>query len=155
MEIDIDFVGLEEVDNKVVYHIFIPNPYYSMEINSVGNTNQLSIRQFNCGYKGCVENAAEETRIGINANAPSRFKCLFVCNEQSVRHWYNHFVKRNKILRPTIYELEVTGKIFWSYAELLQSVVYWNPNILSNLQEYEGVFEGEYQVIRKRDIDDF
>lgn len=155
MEIDMDFVGLEEVDNKIVYHIFIPNQYYSMKINSIENTEQLPIRLFPCGYKSCVENATEEMRSRINANAPSRFKCLFVCNEQSVKYWYNYFAKRNRGIRPTIYQLEVTGKIFWSYAELMQSAVYWDINRLSDLQEYEGVFEGEYKVIRKQNIEDF
>ena len=155
MKIDLKFTGLEEVTQKTVYHIYIPNPNYSMIINSVGYTNQHPISHYPCGYKGCVENASEGMRQVINNTAPSRFRCLFVCDDQSVKHWYDYFGKRNPRLKPIIYQLEVTGKIFWSYAELMQSSVYWNPIILSDLKEYEGVFEGEYKVICTRNIDDF
>lgn len=150
-----DFVGLVDVNRDIVYHIYIPNKYYLLKIGCIGNTDQLPIRHFPCGYKGCIENAAEEMRLKIKHNAPSRLKCLFVCNERNVKYWYNYFNKRNQGIRPIVYQLEVTGKIFWSYAELMQPSVYWNHNILLNLQEHEGVFEGEYKVICIRNSHDF
>ena len=144
-------LGLCEVKDFTVYHVYIPNKFYDIKIGDINYTKDLPSRRYSCGYKSCIENSAEEERERCFPNYPSRLQCLFVCNKQYVKYWFNYFQKRNQKcgIFPQIYELQVSGEIYWSYAELLRSNVYWNINILQNLQEHEGLLEGEYTVIRK------
>ena len=74
-----------------------------------------------------------------------------------MKYWFNYFQKRKQEcgIVPQIYELQVSGKIYWSYAELLCPNVYWNMNVLQNLQEHEGLLEGKYTVIRKCQLHEF
>ena len=159
MEITIKDIGLKEANGNRVFHIYVQNPYYMMDIGQTYHTNDLPVRRFYCGYKCRIEKIAEEQRNTENSRLgkvfPSRYKCLFVCDEHSARYWYKYYEKHNPTARPRIYELEVNGKIFWTYAELLRTSAYWDINILRNMQEYEGLFEGEYTVIQEKQYDDF
>ena len=141
-------LGLHNVENREVYHITdrvleIGTPLYTKDIN----------REIDEGTdKYYIERVAEIYRNSQNAIDrtiyPSRYTCLFVCEEEFVRYWYYYFTKRpcnaNKTFR--IYKVRLTGRLFGSYADYLKADMYWNPNGKFDLVEKEGLFEGEYEV---------
>lgn len=154
MSIDL---GLHTVNGKIAYHItdevlVIGKVYDSKDID----------RQIDDGSdKFHIEKVAEIYRTSQknihNKDYPSRYSSLFVCDEENVRYWYNLFTKPlyNAHRTFTIYKVLLTGKLLGTYADYLKADMYWEPTAQFDLQEKEGVFEGEYEVLDICNIDDF
>ena len=149
-------LGLNSVTNHTAYHIYVENRFYKLDVGETYDTKNLPERILLCGHKKCMETLAESIRSATNPRLPSRLHCLYVCDESSVRYWYNYFQKRNqRWTRPIIYELQLTGQLFGTYAEYLEIPYYWEPTAEFNPSHKEGLFEGLYKVIRECDIAEF
>ncbi len=109
------------------------------------------------GYKECIERIAEEDRnlvMQSGERLPSRRNALFVAKKEDVRFWYNYIEKRNPNTTLSIYEVELTGLLLWTNAALLRTNQYWCPDEKVD-EEPEGVFEGDFKIIRICRIEDF
>ncbi len=135
---------------------YVHKPYqYKLKIGECYDTSSICRPILPCGFKQWVEEIAEQTRIKINNNLPSRHHCLFVCDREHVRYWYNYFEKRNRNIRLIIYEVKLSGKLFWTYADYLRPERYWEPNNLEPPLEREGLFDGRYCIVRQCDYTEF
>lgn len=99
----------------------------------------------------------EEARKEINPELPSRFKCLYVCqNINEINNWLEIF-KRTDKTNIQIVKLELTGNIFCGDASLIlrqnislnkkkeQAKKYWNGIKDKSINEY--LFIGTARVI--------
>ena len=151
MSIDL---GLHTVNGKIAYHITDE----VLVIGKVYDTKDID-RQIGEGSdKFYIEKVAEIYRISQrnihNKDYPSRYSSLFVCDEEFVYYWYYYFFNRvGKTLR--IYQVELEGELLGTYADYLKADMYWEPTAQFDLQEKEGVFEGEYKIVKQCDINEF
>lgn len=143
---------IQTVTNYIAYHIHTPNRF-EWSVGKSYDTASICRPLLPCGFKQRIEEIAEQTRACINPNLPSRNHCIFVSKKEYVHYWYNYFKKRGH--RPIIYKLELTGKLFWTYADYLKAERYWRPNNVNKPQEHEGLFEGTYTVVAQCDITEF
>ena len=102
----------------------------------------------------------ENIRLQYYPDRPSRFKCIWLTDEESLDRWYKIIDRHNAGF--SIYEMDVEGNVFksadhllpqpcWSNG-LIEEVAhkYWNPkesDLTKNDREY--LFEGRARVIKK------
>ena len=142
---------MESVEDYIAYHI--SHVWY--ESGLIFNTE--SIRRTYDGddqYKKGIEVIAEKDRLSLDSSLPSRDKCLFVCEYNDVRYWYNYMQKRRRCLL-YIYKIKLRGNLLWTYAEYLRTTQYWKPANPIELVEHEGLFIGYYKIISECSINDF
>ena len=141
------------VEEYIAYHIYIPTPKYKLDKGEVYHTNTINRDFSHCGAEKQKAEELVETVRGYKL--PSRQKCLFVCNSQEVRYWYNYICKKraNGMCVAVVCKLKLKGTLFWTYADYFTMEAYWNPD--EKPIEKEGLFEGEYEVVDICNIDDF
>ncbi len=146
-------LGLHNVEKFKAYHISM----HHLNLGDTYNTSNIE-RIIGNGDKACIEKLAEKTRKAVivrkRLDFPSRETCLFVCEHKDVEYWYNH-IQKNRKIRLCIYELMLTGKLFGTYSDYLKYEKYWCPKEYLPRLEKEGLFEGEYKIIKECNILDF
>lgn len=150
-------LGVSEVKDCEVYHI--TTQYFAP--NTMHNTKYHNERKYKGDYKNKIESVAEKVRITLNNSSniiyPSRYKCLYVCDKEHVRYWFNYMLKHRGVL-PRIYKTKLTGVMLWTYADLLSLgnyYDYWCAIGDDNFQQLEGLFDGEYEILSEHKIDEF
>lgn len=102
----------------------------------------------------------EEVRLRCFNDRPTRYKCMWLTDEESLPFWLDT-LKNIKELKT--YELEVDGNIFVSTNSLLpdgyitkdliysKALEYWNPKEedLKDAKDKEYLFEGKVKVLKR------
>lgn len=101
----------------------------------------------------------ELARLKINPNLPSRQKCMWLTDIESLPYWSYNFGR----MPHAIYKLDVDGNIFESADHLLpnpnethsvmmeQAEKYWQPthNDLRRMTDREYLLEGQVRVLKR------
>ena len=101
----------------------------------------------------------EQIRLTIDKELPSRYKCIWLTDEESLGFWKKSF--KNRL--DSIYKVEVDGNLFTSSESLLpnptalhkemyeQAYKYWQPDqeYLKNAKDKEYLFTGELKILKK------
>ena len=125
--------------------------YYVLE-DSMAKIRNLSLKN--------REEALEEIRKEKYPNLPSRYHCIWVCDEKSLDFWITKLRKDS-----IIYKVELNGELFKSSDSFLpedgekkenqkiQADKYWNPVFTDNDQEKtaEYLFQGKVKIIEEFD----
>ena len=126
--------------------------YYVLE-DSMAKIRNLSLKN--------REEALEEVRKEKYSNLPSRYHCIWVCDEESLDFW---LTKLRKDI--TIYKLLLNGELFKSSDSFLpedgenkqkqkeEADKYWNPKFINDDQERtaEYLFRGKVKILNKHNI---
>lgn len=147
-------LGLHNVENKVIYHI----TDRVLEIGTTLYTKDIN-REIDEGTdKYYIERVAEMYRKSQNAidgtAYPSRYTCLFVCEKEFVQYWLNK-LEKNRQRKHRVYKVKLNGVLFGTYADYLKAEMHWTPNAQFDLEEKEGLFDGEYEIVEECNRNDF
>lgn len=141
-------LGLHNVENKEVYHI----TDRVLEVGETCNTNVINREIDENTDKYYIERVAEIYRNSQNAIDrtiyPSRYTCLFVCEKEFVQYWLNK-LEKNRQRKHRIYKVKLNGVLFGTYADYLKAEMHWTPNAQFDLEEKEGLFDGEYEIVEE------
>lgn len=103
----------------------------------------------------------EEVRRESYPTLPSRYKCIWLTDEEGIEFWIPEIIKKDG--KYEIYKVNADGNLFLSTNTLLpdcylknkamyeQAHKYWNPNpeYLKTAKDKEYLFEGELKLIKK------
>ena len=147
--------GLSHIESLIVYHI----SSYEYRIGKVYNTKNNPRREYQNSAKISIEQNAEKCRKEIDEyTLPSRYYCLYVCDEKHLHYWYNQLKNIRADINLKIYRVELCGTILWTYADWLLSnhyCNYWKAEAANHMVQYEGLFCGEYKLLSEHTIDEF
>lgn len=104
----------------------------------------------------------EKERVTNYPLLPSRTSCLWMCDFSNIVHWDGLFKEGSENYKPTYCKINVTGKLFRTDGELIDSSEYERPIQFKKLAEKywaaehefkreEYLFEGEVTVVKKYD----
>lgn len=158
---------MEIVQDRVLYHINSKesiNTYKPLKIGDVINTNLREFNPFRASYeigygepeiywRFAKEYVIEQKRIEINKDLPSRWRCIWLSDEEHLPYWKSEVNNYYQIVK-----MNLNGKLFLGDAHWIErqpipfqdlrkyAEYYWNKQIFRP-GKLEYLFEGEAEVI--------
>jgi hypothetical protein len=169
---------MEKVKGEIFYHINAKNglnPYGFLcegdnfdtnKFNPFRNSYEVGSNDYNINplssamayWRFTKEFVFEQTRIELNNNLPSRWKCIWLCNEEQLENWLDEFRKENKEYQ--VLKVKVEGIIFEADAYWVETDKpkplneirknarhYWKGNFFRIPSKGEILFEGIGEVV--------
>lgn len=159
---------LEIVQDKELYHINSKGIINTYELLKLGDVINTEIREFNpfrasyeIGYgepdiywRFAKEYVIEQKRMEINENLPSRWRCIWLSDEERLPYWKEEVHNGNF----QIVKMKLNGKLFLGDAHWIEgdpkpfgdlrryAQYYWNGEVF-HPGKLEYLFEGEAEVI--------
>ncbi|WP_430482808.1 DUF2441 domain-containing protein [Rossellomorea marisflavi] len=166
---------MKKVTEAVLYHINAKNglnPYELLKIGSVFDTTEFNpfrksyengsmdynidpVSSAKTYWRFTKEYVFEQTRLSINENLPSRWNCIWLCNEEQLEYWRQFY----EDVEYQILKVKVSGKIFKGDAYWVETYIpkplveireraihYWNGDFFSLPGKGEILFEGTVKV---------
>jgi hypothetical protein len=108
---------------------------------------------YSCGF--IAEIIFEQVRNEIFSNCPSRFNCMWLCEENDIPHWKSQFESES-----SVYKVRVTGKLHIADSSVLPGDTlshdeirkiaydYWN-GIIKRDSSREMLFYGKVEIVEK------
>jgi len=143
-----DYVDFQDEAKKMFMYGLTPQEIYN-NLCYFLNDVRMNSREF----------ILEQIRLTIDKELPSRYKCIWLTDEESLDFWKKSF--KNRL--DSIYKVEVDGNLFTSSESLLpnptalhkemyeQAYKYWQPDqeYLKNAKDKEYLFTGELKILKK------
>jgi hypothetical protein len=169
---------MEKVKGDIFYHINAKNglnPYEFLvkganfdtkKFNPFRNSYEIGFNDYNkdplssaiAYWRFTKEFVFEQTRVELNNNLPSRWKCIWLCNEEQLENWLEEYRKENTEYQ--LLKVKVDGVIFeadayWVETDKPKSLIemrrdashYWKGEFFRLPGKGEILFEGNGEVV--------
>lgn len=159
---------MEIVKDRVLYHINSKgsiNTYELLKVGDVINTDLTEFNPFRQSYeighgkpeiywRFAKEYVIEQKRIEINENLPSRWRCIWLCDEEHLPYWKKEVHNGNF----QVVKMKLNGKLFFGDAHWIEggpkpfgqirrvADYYWNKHVFRQ-GKLEYLFEGMAEVM--------
>ena len=160
-------VKQKEIDNKTFNFYNCFDEYFGKKLRRK-NITKVEFKRMAEFIKMYVHDSSmdfrelilEEIRREYYSNLPSRYKCMWLTDRDSISHWIETLrIKRGY----QVFKVEVNGNIFTSADSLLPPInlphgeiydlshKYWNPDssYLEQAKDREYLVEGEVKLLEK------